>query len=100
MCNRCGTGSIARCTDPTRHARPTSAHDKIGEAYAILCAVTAQAARGALSEGLSPEDVAAELESLADAITGRTDVAESMYPIPQIPRDAWVAAGVDFSEVD
>lgn len=75
-------------------------HDKVGEAYAILCAVTAQAARGALGEGLSPEDVAAELTSLADAITGRTDVAESMYPIPQIPRARWQSIGVDFSEVD
>ena len=74
--------------------------DKIGEAYAILCAVTGQAARGALSQGLSPDDVAAELESLADAIRDPGSVAESMYAIPQIPRAQWEAAGVDFSEVD
>ena len=42
--------------------------DKTYEAYEILCAVTGQAARGALGAGLSPEEVAAELESLADAI--------------------------------
>lgn len=73
--------------------------DTIGEAYAILCAVTGQTARGALTH-LSPEEVAAELHSLADAIDGTTDVAESMYAIPQIPRSKWESIGVDFSEVD
>jgi hypothetical protein len=74
--------------------------DTIGEAYQILCAVTGHAARGALSQGLSPEDVAQELHALADAIDGTTDVAESMYPIPQIPRAQWESVGVDFSEVE
>jgi len=73
--------------------------DKTYEAYEILCAVTGQAARGALGAGLSPEEVAAELESLADAIRDPGSVAESMYAIPQIPRKAWESIGVDFSEV-
>ena len=77
------------------HGKP----DAVGEAYQILCAVTGHAARGALST-LSPEEVAAELHALADAIDGTTDVAESMYAIPQIPRKAWESVGVDFSEVD
>jgi hypothetical protein len=74
--------------------------DAIGEAYQILCAVTGHAARGALSQGIPPADVAAELHALADAIDGTTDVAESMYAIPQIPRKAWESVGVDFSEVE
>jgi len=78
----------------------TPAPDKIGEAYMILCAVTAQAARGALSQGLSADDVAQELESLADAIRDPGTVAENMYAIPQIPRVTWEAAGVDFSEAE
>jgi len=74
--------------------------DRIGEAYQILCAVTGQAARGALSEGLSPEEVAAELEALAEAIRNPGSVAESMFPVPQIPRTRWESVGVDFSEVE
>jgi hypothetical protein len=73
--------------------------DAIGEAYMILCAVTGHAARGALTH-LSKEEVAAELHSLADAIDGTTDVAESMYAIPQVPRAAWESIGVDFSEAE
>lgn len=72
---------------------------EIGEAYAVLCAVTGHAARGALTH-LSPEEVAAELHALADAIDGTTDVAESMYAIPPIPRAQWQSIGVDFSEVE
>lgn len=74
--------------------------DAIGEAYQILCAVTAHAARGALSQGLSPDDVAQELESLADAIRDPGSVAESMYAIPQVPRRTWESIGVDFSEAE
>jgi hypothetical protein len=74
--------------------------DEIYEAYAILCAVTGHAARGALGAGISPEDVAAELESLANAIRDPGSVAESMYAIPQIPRKSWESIGVDFSEVE
>lgn len=74
--------------------------DTIGEAYQILCAVTAHAARGALSQGLSPDDVAQELEALADAIRDPGSVAESMYAIPQIPASMWKSIGVDFSEAE
>ena len=84
------------CLPYTHRASP----DTVGEAYQILGAVTAHAARGALSQGLSPEDVAAELHALADAIDGTTDVAESMYAIPQIPRRTWESIGVDFSEAE
>ena len=63
------------------------AKDVIGEAYEILCAVTGHAARGALGAGLSREDVAGELNSLADAIRDPGSVAESMYPIDQIPAE-------------
>ena len=75
-------------------------HDQVGEAYQILCAVTAHAARGALSQGLSADDVAQELESLADAIRDPGSVAESMYAIPQVPRAAWESIGVDFGEAE
>ena len=74
--------------------------DTIGEAYQILCAVTAHAARGALSQGLSADDVAQELESLADAIRDPGSVAESMHAIPQVPRRTWESIGVDFSEAE
>ena len=74
--------------------------EQVSEAYAVLCAVTGHVARGALSQGLSADDVALELESLAAAIRDPGSVAESMYAIPQIPRETWLAAGVDFSEMD
>jgi len=73
--------------------------DEAYEAYEILCAVTGHAARGALGAGLSNEEVAGELEALAEAIRNPGSVAESMYAIPQIPRKAWESIGVDFSEV-
>jgi hypothetical protein len=80
-------------------AHAQARQEQVSEAYAILCCVTAQAARGALSH-LSADDVALELEALASAIRDPGSVAEAMYAIPQIPRATWLAAGVDFSEMD
>lgn len=79
--------------------RPNHDSDRVVEAYRILCAVTAHAARGALSQGLSPDDVALELEALAAAIRDPGSVAENMYAIPQIPAVDWEFIGVNFSEM-
>ena len=94
---KCNHPGLCDQRDPNCVSYP--APDPVSEAYVILCAVTGHAARGALGT-LSKVEVAAELHSLADAIDGTTDVAESMYAIPQIPASTWKSIGVDFSEAE